>query len=58
MFGEIEGVTEGQIFENRRELHDANVHKGLRQGIGSKGALIVPTFTYSFRRKQIFNVKY
>ena len=22
MFGEIEGVTEGQIFESRRELHD------------------------------------
>jgi len=22
MFGEIEGVNEGQIFENRRKLHD------------------------------------
>ena len=41
MFGEIEGVTEGQIFESRRELHDANVHNGLMRGIGKQGASIV-----------------
>ena len=36
MFGEIEGVTEGQIFESRRELHDANVHNGLMRVLASK----------------------
>ena len=41
MFGEIEGVTEGQIFESRRELHDANVHNGLMWAIGKQGASIV-----------------
>ena len=41
MFGEIESVTEGQIFESRRELHDANVHNGLMRGIGKQGASIV-----------------
>ena len=41
MFGEIEGVTEGQIFESRRELHDANVHNWLMRGIGKQGASIV-----------------
>ena len=40
MFGEIKGVTEGQIFESRRELHDANVHNGLMRGIGKQGASI------------------
>ena len=41
MIGEIEGVIEGQIFENRRELHDANVHRGLMRGIGARGESIV-----------------
>ena len=41
MIGEIEGVSEGQIFENRRELHDANVHRGLMRGIGARGESIV-----------------
>ena len=41
MFGEIEGVSEGQLFENRRKLHDANVHRGIQRGIGTKGASIV-----------------
>ena len=41
MFGQIEGVTEGQIFQSRQELHDANVHNGLMRGIGMKGSSIV-----------------
>ena len=41
MFGEIEGVTEGQIFESRRELHDANVLNGLMRGIGMQRASII-----------------
>jgi len=41
MIGEIDGVIEGQIFENRRELHDANVHRGLMRGIGAVGESIV-----------------
>ena len=41
IIGEIEGISEGQIFENRRELHDANVHRGLMRGIGARGESIV-----------------
>jgi putative restriction endonuclease len=47
MIGEIEGVSEGQIFENRRELHDANVHRGLMRGIGARGASIVLSGGYA-----------
>jgi putative restriction endonuclease len=39
--GEIDGVIEGQNFENRRDLHDANVHRGLMRGIGARGESIV-----------------
>ncbi len=41
MIGHIEGVRVGQIFTDRRALHDANVHRGLRQGIASDGSSIV-----------------
>ena len=47
MIGEIEGVIEGQIFENRRELHDANVHRGLMRGIGARGESIVLSGGYA-----------
>ena len=33
VFGNITGVKMGQIFENRRALHDAGVHKPLQNGI-------------------------
>lgn len=41
MIGHIEGVRVGQIFPDRRALHDANVHQGLRQGIAPDGSLII-----------------
>ena len=47
MIGEIEGVIEGQIYENRRELHDANVHRGLMRGIGARGESIVLSGGYA-----------
>ena len=33
VFGNIAGVKIGQIFENRRALHDAGVHRPLQSGI-------------------------
>ena len=47
MIGAIDGVIEGQIFENRRELHDANVHRGLMRGIGARGESIVLSGGYA-----------
>ena len=41
MIGEIEGVVEGQFFENRQALHDANVHRGTMRGIDGKNGSIV-----------------
>lgn len=41
MIGHIPEVQVGQVFSNRRELHDAGVHRGLQQGIGAQGASIV-----------------
>ena len=41
MIGDIEGVEVGRVFESRRELHDAGVHRGLQQGIGAAGASVV-----------------
>jgi putative restriction endonuclease len=41
IFGEIFGVRIGQIFASRRELHDANVHRGLMRGIAPGGSSIV-----------------
>ena len=41
IYGPIEGVSEGDSFENRREMHDADLHRGLIQGIAPGGASIV-----------------
>lgn len=41
MIGNIKGIVVGQMFSNRRELHDAGVHRGLQQGIGAGGESIV-----------------
>jgi putative restriction endonuclease len=41
MIGKIKGIKVGKIFESRRELHDAGVHKGLQQGIGAAGESII-----------------
>ena len=41
MIGEIEGVAEGQLFENRKALHESGVHRGIQQGIGGGGESIV-----------------
>ena len=43
-FGKIEGGV-GSIFEAAKKI------------IGDEGNIIVPTFTYSFRRKQVYNIK-
>ncbi|MFC5931254.1 HNH endonuclease [Cryobacterium melibiosiphilum] len=37
-FGTPDGVTVGQLFENRRELHDANVHRPTQPGISGTKA--------------------
>lgn len=41
MVGDIPGVHVGQIFPNRKALHDANVHRGLMRGIAPGGYSIV-----------------
>ena len=41
MIGHISGVKIGQTFPDRRALHDANVHRGLMQGIAPDGSSIV-----------------
>ncbi len=41
MIGEIQGVNEGAIFENRQALHDAGIHAGTQGGIGGGGESIV-----------------
>ncbi len=41
MIGAIEGIRDGQVFRDRRELHDAHVHRGLQQRIGANGDSIV-----------------
>ena len=41
MIGHIPEVQVGQVFSDRRELHDAGVHRGLQQGIGAQGTSIV-----------------
>ena len=39
--GALPGVNVGQVFPDRRSLHDADVHRGLQQGIGAEGTSIV-----------------
>jgi len=39
--GEIEGISVGQIFENRQELHDACIHRNPRAGISYRGYSVV-----------------
>lgn len=41
MIGEIPGVPVGTPFVSRRLLHQAGIHRGLRQGIGAAGESIV-----------------
>ena len=41
MYGEIPGIEEGAAFADRRALHDADVHRGLIQGIAPGAAAIV-----------------
>ena len=40
-FGSVPGVLVGQSFPDRRSLHDANVHRGLMNGIAPNGTSIV-----------------
>ena len=41
MLGHIETEKVGQLYKNRRALHDANIHRGLMNGIAPQGASIV-----------------
>ncbi len=41
IIGEIEGVAEGQVFETRKELHYANVHRNIQAGISYQADSIV-----------------
>jgi len=43
------GIIEGGV---------SGFYRVLRQHIGENGTIVVPTFTYSFRRNQIFDVRY
>ncbi|MFC1953905.1 YDG/SRA domain-containing protein [Chloroflexota bacterium] len=41
-FGSVPNIRVGQIFTNRRAaLHDADIHRGLMNGIAPQGASIV-----------------
>lgn len=46
MIGHIRNIKIGQAFQNRRELHDANIHRGLQQGISSDGSSIAMSGGY------------
>jgi len=41
IIGEVTGVNEGDLFEDRKALHNANVHRGMQAGIAAKGTSIV-----------------
>lgn len=41
IFGAVPSIKVGQVFDSRRALHDANVHRGLMDGIAPQGASIV-----------------
>lgn len=52
MIGEVSGVAEGQVFEDRRALHDAGIHAGLQGGIGGGGFSIVLSGGYTDDRDE------
>ncbi len=41
ILGTVPNIRVGQVFDSRRALHDANVHRGLMNGIAPQGASIV-----------------
>ena len=41
IIGEIDGVSEGQVFETRKALHYANVHRNIQAGISYQADSIV-----------------
>ena len=41
IIGEIEGVSEGQVFETRKELHHVNIHRNIQAGISYQADSIV-----------------
>ena len=41
MIGEVPGLEEGNLFKDRKALHDAGVHAGTQGGIGGGGESIV-----------------
>jgi putative restriction endonuclease len=41
IFGEVPGVKSGETFPDRQAMHDANVHRGIVQGIAAEGSAIV-----------------
>jgi hypothetical protein len=38
MIGQIIGVKVGQVFDGRKALHNADLHRGLMRGIAPEGA--------------------
>jgi putative restriction endonuclease len=41
LFGHIPDVYIGQVFPDRRSLHNSNIHRGLMRGIAPQGTSIV-----------------
>ena len=41
VFGNVPGIQPGTFFRSRRELHDKKLHKGLMNGIATRGSSIV-----------------
>ena len=41
IYGSIQGARVGEIFVNRRALHDTNIHRGLMRRIAPGGASII-----------------
>ena len=41
VFGNVPGIQPGTYFRSRRELHDKKLHKGLMNGIATRGSSIV-----------------
>lgn len=52
MIGEIEGIKPGQLFADRKALHNAGVHLGHMRGIGAQGESIVLSGGYKDDRDE------
>jgi SAD/SRA domain len=41
ILGDVQGISPGTLFRDRRELHDRKLHRGLMRGIAPHGSSIV-----------------